>query len=319
MSQPVLLPFGETPVLELSTSASELDIVPVERGGAARLETKHDAAELGIDVHQENGAVVLRFGPAQAGWRWFQKGHHAGMTLFVPPNVRARIRNDMGSVRLLNLEGCDLDVSTSAGQIKLDGVRGRIKLQADAGEIRADNVGGTIDAACNAGSARLGITHLDAGQHRVHSNMGSVRVDLATGLRVRIEANTVMGSTRVKFPSTPDAEAVLKLHADLGSVKVNDAGAFNDARHGDWADWRKHWEHHAWHHHGHEHDAAWMHGGPPWEKWAETARNVARTVFQPPPAPAVRDEELRRILGMVESGKLNAADAEKLIRAIEGR
>jgi hypothetical protein len=319
MSEPLILPFAETPVLDLATSASEIDIVALEKGGTPRLETRHDAQDLGIDLHQVDGAVVLRFGPAQAGWRWFMKGHHAGMTLFVPKNIRARIRNDMGSVRIVGLEGCDLDVSTSAGSLKLDQVRGRLKLNADAGEIRGDHLGGSIEAECNAGSVRLGIEHLDAGKHFVRSNMGSVRVDLASGLRVRIEAVTVMGSTRVKFPSTPDAEAQLKLSADLGSVKVNDGGAWNDDRHGDWADWRKYWADEGWpQHFGPEGQAGNPFHGNPFERWAETARNMARTVFQPPAAP-VRDEELRRILSMVESGKINAADAEKLIRAIEGR
>jgi hypothetical protein len=316
MSEPLILPFAEIPILELVTSASEIDVVPVEKGGTPRLETRHDSAELGIDLHQTDGVVVLRFGPAQAGWRWFQKGH-AGMTLFVPKNVRARIRNDMGSVRISELQGCDLDVSTSAGQIRLDHVRGRLKLHADAGEIKAEHVGGSVDAECSAGSARLGIEHLDAGHHRVHSNMGSVRIDLATGIRVRIEAHTVMGSTRVRFPSTADADAVLKLNADLGSVKVNDGGAFSDGSHGDWSDWRKFWADQTWPQQASDGGGPWDKGAP-WERWAETARHVARTVFQPP-APVVRDEELRRILSMVEAGKLNAVDAEKLIRAIEGR
>jgi hypothetical protein len=149
--------------------------------------------------------------------------------------------------------------------------------------------------------------------------MGSVKIDLASQVKVRIEAKTVMGSTRVRFPSTPDADAVLKLEADLGSVKVNDGGAWHDARHGDWHDWRKYWADQNWPQHFGEHgDAGNPFGGNPFERWAETARHVARTVFQPP-APAVRDDELKRILSMVESGKLKADEAEKLIRAIEGR
>jgi DUF4097 and DUF4098 domain-containing protein YvlB len=233
--------------------------------------------------------------------------------------VRARIRNDMGSVRISGLEGCDLDVSTSAGQLRLEDIRGRLKLHADAGEIKGDHLGGSIEAECNAGSARLGIDYLDAGHHRVKSNMGSVRIELATGIRVRIEAKTVMGSTRVRFPSVADADAVLELAADLGSVKVNDGGAWSDERHGDWSDWRKYWADQTWPQHFGEHgDRGNPFGGNPFERWAETAQRFARTVFQPP-VPVVRDEELRRILSMVESGKLKADEAEKLIRAIEGR
>lgn len=311
------LPFADPPVLELSTMAAELAVVAVEPGGVPRLETRHDPRELGIDVRQAGGVAVVRLGPAEAGWRWFAHGPGA-ITLYVPKAVRARIRNEMGAVRLSGLEGCDLDVRTAAGQIRLEGVRGRLKLHADAGEIRAEHIGGTVDVGCNAGSARLGIDHLDAGEHRARSTMGSVRVELASGLRVRIEARTVMGSTRVRYPTTADAEAVLKLETDLGSVKVSDGGFREDPRHGDWADWRKHWAQQSWPQQAADGSGPWDRGGPPWERWAETARHVARTVFQPP-APAVPDEELRRILSMVESGKLNAAEAEKLIRALEGR
>jgi hypothetical protein len=304
------LPFAETPVLELQTTASDLELVPIERDGVPRIESRHDPMELGIGVKVVDGVVQLRFGPAESGWRWLKQAH-AGLTLYLPKNVRARIRNDMGSVRIQNLDGCDLDVSTSAGQLRLEDVHGRLKLHADAGEIRADHVGGSLDVSCNAGSAKLSIDHLDAGEHHVRSSMGSVKIDLTTGLQVRIDAHTVMGSTRVRYPSTADAAAVLKLDADLGSVKVNDGGTTEDPRHGDWADWRKSWA-----------DKEWAQGfepiGPAWERWAETARAVAKSVFQPP-APPVGSEELRRILSMVEAGKINASEAEKLIRAIEGR
>lgn len=309
----VLLPFTATPTLDLETSASQIEVLPVEPGGEPRIESGHDTEKVGIDVKVVDGVVQLRFGPGQTGWRWFAHSH-ARLKVYVPKSVRARIRNDMGEVRVSQLEGCDLEVSTSAGQIRLEHVRGRLKLHADAGEIRAEHIGGTLSASCNAGSARLGIDHLDAGEHQVRSNMGSVRIELATGLDVRIEAKTVMGSTRVKYPSNAEAKAVLKLETELGSVRVNDGGVFEDARRGDWADWRRHWAEQPWP----PHHPDWGHGGNPFGRLAETARAMAMSVFQPPAQP-VRDEELRRILSMVQAGQINAEQAEKLIRAIEGR
>jgi len=310
--QTLELPFADPPVLELATGFSELELLPVEDGGTPRVETRRAPEDLGITAALEDGVTVLRLGLVEAPLRWLGPGHPT-VRVYVPKQVRARVRNDMGTLSIRGLEGCDLDVTTSAGQLKLDTVHGRLKLHADAGEIKGVQVGGSLDVGCNAGSAKLSVDQLDPGEHRVFSNMGSVRIELAPEISVRIEAKTVMGATRVRFPSTADAKAVLRLDADLGSVKVSEAPA-GDARHGDWADWRRTWAEQPW--------AARPEGsftdGPPWVRWAETARNVVSKVFEPP-RPPVRDDELKRILSMVEEGKINAAEAEKLIRAIEGR
>ena len=118
--------------------------------------------------------------------------------------------------------------------------------------------------------------------------MGSVRIELAPGIDVKIEARTVMGSTRTRYPSNPSAAAELKLEAELGSVRISEGSGAPDPRHGDWPDWRRLWE-------------------------------AAEAFVTPAPVkPAPSGEELRQILAMVEAGKINAAEAERLIRAISG-
>lgn len=282
------LPFGDSPVLDFEASAASLEVVPVHAGQAPCLELE---AAVDPEVRREGEVVVIR-SSTRGFWSAIEAGGSRAV-LRVPPQLKARISTDMGRVSISKLVGCDLDVSTSAGSLELHEVRGRMKLRANAGQIRGDALGGTFWVECGAGSARLGIVALDPGEHHVHSNMGSVRIDLAPGLDVRIDAHTVMGSTRTKYPTNPKALTVLKLEAELGSVRIGEDGAYEDPRHGDWADWRKLWH-------------------------AAEAFVTAPIPSPAPPPAAVPPDELKQILSMVEAGKINATEAARLIRAISG-
>ncbi len=243
------LPFSPRPVLDFEANGSRIEVCPVEPGGQPRIEAKHsqlevttagekvlvrivgwrDAPDLGPGILE--GAVSTLLGARFGG----------EFKLYLPPNVRARIEANASEVRVRGLAGCDLDVRTNAGQLTAEDSRGRFVLKAKAGQIVGRRLGGTFHVESGAGEAVLDIVQLDEGVHTVHSTMGAVKIDLKPGLDVRIESRTVMGSTRTKFPSNPDAKAVLKLEAELGAVKVREGGPFDDARHGDWPDWRKTW------------------------------------------------------------------------------
>ncbi len=283
------LPFSDLPQLVLDTQGSVVEVQGISPGEEPSIEVR------GNPVKVENVDGVVRLTSA-----WGMGDQR--MTLRVPQNLRATINCDMGKLRVSHLAGCDLTLSSNAGTVDLRDARGRFTLRANAGEIRAEGVGGTFEVEASTGSVRLAIVALDAGTHRIHSTMGSVKVDLAPGIDVRIESRTTMGSTRTQYPNNPNAAAHLLLEAELGSVKVREASAAStrDDRHGDWPDWRR------------------------W--WANAAAAIERTVMapahfgQPPqPQPAVREDpspELLKILGMVELGTLTPEQADKLIRAV---
>lgn len=281
------LPFGESPILDFEANAAQLELVPVKPGEEPRLEYE---AAVEPEVRREGEVVLIR--QATRGFWGALEAGGARAVLHVPPGVKAKIAADMGRLVVKSLAGCDLDLSTSAGSLELTDVRGRMKLSANAGQIRGEGLGGTFWVECGAGSARLGIVALDPGEHCVHSNMGSVRVDLAPGLDVRIDASTVMGSTRTRYPTNPKSKTLLKLEAELGSVKVGEGGAYEDPKHGDWADWRKLWE--------------------------AAEAFVTSPVGSAAPREVPQDE-LKQILTMVEAGKINATEAARLIRAISGQ
>jgi hypothetical protein len=323
-----MLPFGARPVLEFETSASRLEIVPLQAGEKPRIEAKRPGAALEVTVvgekvcvryamdqrearpwsgnpgfshadhrthHAENGNP---FGGNPFEGRGFEevvrgvaaavlgpRGGGGAFTLHLPSNVRAHISANMGEVEATGLSGCDLSVQTSAGSLMLADCRGRFTLKAKAGRILGRRVGGTFDVESGMGEATLDIVALDPGAHRVVSTMGAVKVDLIPGLDVRIESRTVMGSTRTRYPSNNAAPTLLKLEAELGSVRVREGGEYKDPRRGDWKDWRTEWR-----------------DGPS------------------PSAPAKpdADAELRRILDLVAQKKVSPEEAERLISAING-
>ncbi|HYX92435.1 MAG TPA: hypothetical protein VE782_12815 [Myxococcaceae bacterium] len=301
------LPFGESPQLEVLSQLGDLTLIAVGEGEEPAVETTV-GEDLAIRVSKDGELVRVEIG-REGGWLEFLP--EGPVTLRVPRQVRARVRTELGRMRVEGLDhGCNLELSTSAGAIDLTRCAGRIALRTGAGKISGRRLSGTFDVETAAGAVRLGITGLEPGHHRIQTNMGEVRVDLAPGLAVRIEARTGMGSARVRYPSAPDAAAVLHLNTDLGAVKVRE-GSESDDRHGDYPRWEpmppfppfigsrpRRWAK-AW-------ARAWEWPGPPAPPQPEQGKRVG-------------EEELRRILTMIEQGKITAADAEKLIRAIEGR
>jgi hypothetical protein len=117
------------------------------------------------------------------------------------------------------------------------------------------------------------------GEHRFRATTGSVRLELARGLDVCVEAHTSLGSVRNRYPSRTSAATKLVLSTEMGSVRVDEGGAFRPAR-------------------------------------QPTAPSAAPNSSERPPAPPRADAELERILKMVEAGELSAQDADELLRAM---
>ncbi len=293
------LPFSELAQLDLVANFGMLSVQPVEEGGTARLEVKGSPG-VGVEVSKEGDVVHARVGHAVGAF--FEMGPNVKLAAYVPKSVRAHVRTEFGKVSVEHLnQGCDLNLATSAGAIFLDDVVGRMVLWTGAGKIAGDKLAGAFDVETSAGAVRLGISGLQPGTHKIRTSMGSVRVSLTPGIAVRIDAKTQMGSVRKRYPSTDGAPAVLELATDLGSVRV-DEGSETDSRHGDFPRW--------------EASGSGMDPGAFARGWAGAWSGF---FGGEPKKRNIRDEELGRILTMVEQGKITAADAERLIRAIEDR
>lgn len=298
------LPFSDLAQLELVTPFGDIALVALAPGEAPHVEQTGGDRGLKVETAKDGDVVRIRLTSAEISFLDFG-APHARLVLHVPPNVRARVRTEFGRIRAERLDqGCDLDLATTAGAMQLEQITGRMALRTGAGQISGEKLAGTFDVVTAAGSVRLAISGLQPGHHRISTSMGAVRVDLSPGIQVKLETRTSMGSIRRKYPSSADAPAVLEVSTELGSVKVREAGQA-DERHGDFPRW----------------DVF-----PGWkaEKWADawgrfwTAQAPASDA-PPPPRRPIRDEELSRILSLVEQGKISAQEAERLIRAIEDR
>jgi len=291
------LELGTRPELDVNVAAERMLVVPVESGGVPRIEIEGRRGQgAPVIIRRDGERVIVTSSERGEDWPWPHGGMVKRVTLVVPAHVRARIRQDFGRMVVEHLAGCDLDLSASAGTIDLEDVRGRLKIVVDSGTVAGTGLAGTFDVVSSAGSVKLSIDALDAGEHHIRTAMGSVKVLLSPSIAVKLETSTTLGSARVSHPSTPNAEAVMRLSAELGSIKVKTGNEGDELRHGDWPDWRR-----------------------LWRDVASRALAVAReeVLITPPPAPTpVPEAELRKVLELVESGKLTAPDAERLIRAM---
>jgi hypothetical protein len=281
------LPFDQPAVLEMQTEFGNLALLPVEPGRRPRLELSRGSAEhIDVNIDKTDEVVRVALDPRFA-FKWFG-GWEARGVLYVPRDVRASIQTNAGSVSVRSLEGCELGIKANAGKIELVDVYGLLHLGADAGTITGRGLGGFFDVETQAGSVRLEILDLQPGEHRIRASMGSVRLELARGIDVCIEARTSMGSVRNNYPVRADAPTRLILSSEMGSVRVEEASVARPSR-------------------------------------RPTVQRTDASAPGPPPAPADEvsptrppreDPELERILKMVEAGELSARDADELLRAM---
>jgi hypothetical protein len=316
----ISLPFGDAPVLELTSTALVVALVPAQGEEQPYLEV----SELLPDacrplVTREGNTVRVRMESVQPfPFALWDLGPRVHMTLHVPAAVRAHVHIDAGRVRVRGLSGGEVNLETAAGVLSLKDVKGNIRLRAGAGKVTGERLSGMLDVETNAGAVHLSVEQLDAGTHRVRSSMGAVRVDLAAGQKVAIEASATMGSARISYPSAPDADAKLIVQTELGSVRVREMGHTQpeSTPEDDPASFMP--------------GVAWRWGGgrgrgrhrhPP-HAWAEWAQGW----WPPPPQRSqspdkrgepVSDDELRRVLNLVQEGKLTAEEAQKILRAME--
>lgn len=181
----VPLEFAERPALELRATAERIRVVPVEPGQRPRIEVesqRRDPATLQVERSGETLVVTTDSTRAIASWV-FGAVPFSALTLFVPQNVRARIRQDFGTLEVERLEGCDLELSASAGTIALSHLRGRLQVSVDSGTITGEHLAGTFNVRTSAGSVKLGVDALDAGDTGSPPNLAASSCSSRRGSR----------------------------------------------------------------------------------------------------------------------------------------
>jgi hypothetical protein len=288
-------------VLELSAEMGAITLVPVEPGGAPRLvaegklakkmrpEIRRDGDMLRVRVDWQGDLGLLR-----SFWGW---GDKLRLTAYLPRGVRATVRADAGHLRARDLLDCELSLNAEAGAIDLENVRGRMLVRAPTGKIEGRGLTGSFDMEANTGAIRLGILGLDPGRHRVRTDMGVAKIELAHGIAVRVEPRVAIGDARVDYPETAGAAAVLEVSTELGAVRVRQSREVAVAPIAQRAPYRE----------------------PPVVEppsMGEEGEEGGAPSAPPFDASAVPEDALDKVLVMVAKGKLSPRDAGELIRAL---
>src|SRR3954453_12211575 len=93
------LELSERPELDVHVAAERIRVVPLERGGVARLEIEGGRAEVSpIELERNGDQLIIRSSTNPSAWPWPGAGMVKRMTLVVPEHVRARIRQDFGQL-----------------------------------------------------------------------------------------------------------------------------------------------------------------------------------------------------------------------------
>ncbi|HBN08638.1 MAG TPA: hypothetical protein DD435_08315, partial [Cyanobacteria bacterium UBA8530] len=223
------LEFGAQPELDLEADFASISVVPVEPGGIPRIEANENVLErMRVEVSKDMTSVrvsLRQLVDPLSPRNWLDWGGNRKLTLFVPQGISARIHADAGKISIGNLNARRIDLNAEAGSILLQDVRADFHVRASAGKIEGDRLSGSLDLKSNAGTVRLRVDSLEPGTHRIHADVGSVRVEIARNAAVRVETSTDLGSVRNSFCSTPEAPAVLQISAAIGSVVVKEANA----------------------------------------------------------------------------------------------
>ena len=208
--------------IDLASEAYPLDIETVSPGEKPRLEMADRGKKPNVAIEKKGDTVRVRvdWGDEDGIFGWFRWGRPARMTLHLPAGIRGKISIGAGNIRIGVLDCGDLRIETAAGNIQAGRVTGRLDLHTAAGSIQVNEIDGGISADTSAGSIKVRVRGLDPGDHRIHTDAGSSRVDLAEGVEVEVRPDVAFGSAKVDVPSRTGAAARLHIGTSAGSVAV---------------------------------------------------------------------------------------------------
>lgn len=293
------LPLDQHPALEVTAEMAMISIVPTRLGEKPFVEVL-GASRIEVNIRGEGGTTHVHL---EQDVGFFGFGRDKSRTvLHVPGDVRVRVRTEAGRLRAERLHGCRLTIETDAGEVQLRDVHGAMRVLTGAGKIDGEALAGSFDFATTAGAIYLDVVAFDPGKHRVTTSVGAVKVDLARGLAVNIDARTTMGTARVVYPSQRDAPAILDIEADVGAIKVRESSrlgiAVDGAERGPYR----------------TADVVAARASAPIAN--ESTPDATSSAAAPSPNVPRDDSQLDAILRRVADGSLSPRDAGSLLRAL---
>ncbi|GIW08297.1 MAG: hypothetical protein KatS3mg060_3102 [Dehalococcoidia bacterium] len=305
------LPFHDPARIDVSLDVGAIALLPAGPGEKPRLELP-DGVTAKID--DDGSTLTIRLDEEYGPFGWPTGRHDRQIRAFVPTAVTATVSSSVGRISAERLGPCQLRLESSAGKVTFRECVGQFTARSDVGRIVGEDVAGTVEVHTRAGSIRLRVLDLAPGEHQIRSEVGAIKLELAEGLDIRIEANVGGGSLRVRYPTNPESATVVRLSTALGSVAVRRIGDDNDDERRQWRRMTQVW------------------AGPPPRPPASPMAPVPPSVpfvgevderdsRQPQEVaipPASRDSDIARILALVEAGTITAAEGVELLQALRG-
>jgi len=267
VSLQIKLPSGRVVVTTADEPRTSVELIPIGRRGPEAI------SDITVDAHEHAGRHVIRieqkdrirWGPIQITW-----GGDVETRITCPPGSNLELSGGSTDLRVEGDLG-EVSVSTASGDARLETVRGKLQIKTASGDIsvativseaslatvsgdlsvgRAD---GTLVARAVSGDVTIGSLHgslglsttsgdidvrsVGAGEVRVQTVSGDVRIGVARGTRVWIDAGTISGDLDSELglddtePSGDDednAGPVVPLHVktvsgDVSIVRASEA------------------------------------------------------------------------------------------------
>jgi hypothetical protein len=124
-----------------------------------------------------------------------------------------RVKSHSGSVDLGEIEG-EIDATLHSGNLRIGKVTGPARIEAKSGQVRIDDAGDGVDIRQMAGQVAVQLTATPRRASRVEAMSGEVRLTLAEGVGVDLDAEARSGRVRVE-KSFPDRGALRSYRGPL--------------------------------------------------------------------------------------------------------
>ncbi len=124
-----------------------------------------------------------------------------------------RVESQSGSVDLGEIDG-EIDATLSSGRLRIGKVTGPARIDAKSGKVSVDDAGDAVDIRQMSGQVAVHLSASPRRASRVEAIAGEIRLTLAEGVGVDLDAEAKSGRVRVA-ESFPNAGALRSYHGPL--------------------------------------------------------------------------------------------------------
>lgn len=181
--------------------------------GFSQAEAKDDLKNVEVKMTQEGDTV--RIVARRTGGPLFMGNSGASIELTVPAGASLDLHTSNGHIRSNGVTG-DILMDTSNGALEVDGGGGRLDLATSNGRIDVEARGAVVDARTSNGQIDFRGS-LAEGSHSFHTSNGRIVITLPSGAQFRIDASTSNGDVSAEFPvSRSGSSRDEELHGVVG-------------------------------------------------------------------------------------------------------